>query len=265
LTILEKKQKHYKLNKIMKNEEKQIVTKQEQNNQVNFYDEKRWNGWMTMAKTFVESGALPKDDNTAKVVMKIQAGYEMGMTPVRAIKAFYFVNGVMNIFGAEVTRRLTEHGWKIDYKEEPNKCTATIKNNEDTYSDTLTFDEAVKSHWTTTPSNSLKPGWYEGANRKQKLRYGALSMLIKSHVPEVLGSAVDIVEIAEDTVPVIQGEVINENQLDGISVDKINDCNTLDELKKVCREITNEKGNDYKQEIVKLYGIRKEELTKETQ
>ena len=86
-------------------------------NQINFYDEKRWQGWTVLAETFVKSGALPAGDNTAKVMMKIQAGFEMGMTPVRAIKAFYFVNGVMNIFGAEVTRRLTEHGWKITYSE----------------------------------------------------------------------------------------------------------------------------------------------------
>ena len=240
--------------------ENQIATKQEKENQVNFYNETVWKGWLTMASTFVKSGALPTGDNTERVMMKLQAGYEMGMTPIRSIKAFYFVNGVMNIFGAEVTRRLTEHGWKIDYKEELNKCTATIKKGEETHSDTLTFDDAVKSKWTTTPSGALKAGWYEGANRKQKLRYGALSMLIKSHVPEVLGSAVDIVEIAEDTVPVIQGEVINEFQLEGIEIDNINACKTLEELKKTCRAITDEKGEKYKPEILKLYGVKKEEL-----
>lgn len=224
-----------------------------------FYNEKRWKGWMVMAETFIKSGALPATDNTATIMMKIQAGYEMGMTPLEAVKSFYFVKGVMSIFGSAVTKRLTDHGWKISYKEEPNKCTATIKKGNEEHTDTLTFDEAVKSKWTSGQSG-LKAGWYEGANRKMKLRYGVLSMLIKTHVPEVLGSAVDIKEIAEDTVPIIQGEETSEFQLDGESVNKINSCKTLDELKKTCRSITNEKGDNYRQEILKLYGARKEEI-----
>ena len=241
-------------------QENKLVTKQEQENQVNFYNEKRWNGWVVMAETFIKSGALPQTDNTSKVVMKIQAGYEMGMTPIRAIKAFYFVSGVLNIFGAEVTRRLTEHGWEIDYKEEINKCTATIKKGDKIHSDTLTFDDAVKSKWTTTPSGALKAGWYDGANRKQKLRYGALSMLIKSHVPEVLGSAVDIVEIAEDTVEVISGEIVNENVLTGIESVSILKAKTKKDLLETATKLLETKGKDYQLDINKFYKIRKGEL-----
>ena len=241
--------------------ETQIVSKEESNNQVNFYSEKRWKGWMVMADTFVKSGALPVGDNSARLMMKIQAGYEMGMTPIRAIKAFYFVNGVMNIFGVEVTRRLTEHGWNIEYKDEVNKCTATVKKGDKSHTDTLTFDDAEKSKWTKTSAGQLKAGWYEGANRKQKLRYGVLSMIIKSHLPEVLGSAVDIAEIAEDTVPVIQGETITDNMLSDEAITKINATTSLDELKTVCRAIVDEVGEEYKPEVLKLYGIKKEELS----
>lgn len=163
-----------------------------------------WKQMQAMAKTFVESGALPESDNAARVMMKFQAGREMGMTPTRSIKAFYFVNGSMNLYGAETMRRLREHGWSLSYKDEANKCTATIKNESgEEYSDSLTFEEAEKSGW-TKGSRGLKPGWYEGVNRRLKLRYGALSIVIKSYVPEVLGSASDIAEVAMDYAPVIE-------------------------------------------------------------
>lgn len=235
----------------------------EKQNQVNFYDEKRWTGWMKMADTFIKSGALPSTDNISTVMMKIQAGYEMGMTPLRAIKAFYFVKGVMNIYGAEVTRRFRDHGWKINYKDEANKCTATIEKGEEKYTDTLTFEDAEKSGWTKDSYKNLKPGWIEGANRNQKLRYGVLSKLIKSYVPEILGSAVDIVEVAEDTVPVIQSGTI-ENELDGQSIDKINSAKDLNELKNICRVILNTKGKDYQEAILKQYKIKEADFNNES-
>lgn len=157
-----------------------------------------WNQIKSMAKVFKEAKVLPANDNEFSIVMKIQAGYEMGMQPIESIKSFYFVNGTINIFGAAVTRRLREHGWEIKYEDKENSCTATVKKGNEEYSATLTFDEAVKSGWTQTKDKSLKPGWTEGVNRKLKLRYGALSILIKTQIAEVLGSATDIAEVAMD-------------------------------------------------------------------
>ncbi len=169
-----------------------------------YFDPVVWKQMKGMAESFRASGALPQEDNTARLLMKIQAGYEMGMKPIESIKSFYFVKGTINIFGAAVIRRLREHGWTIEYKDEPNKCTATITKGAEKHKDTFTFEEAEKSGW-TKGLNGLKPGWYEGANRKLKLRYGVTSLLVKTYVPEVLGSAVDIAEVAMDTVPVIEG------------------------------------------------------------
>jgi hypothetical protein len=171
----------------------------------NYFDPVVWNQMKGMAETFKASGALGKDENASTLVMKIQAGYEMGMKPIESIKSFYFVNGVLSIFGAATVRRLREHGWIIKYTEKPNSCTATISKDKERYTDTLTYEEAEQSNWTIA-YGKLKPGWYEGANRKMKLRYGVTSMLIKTYVPEVLGSAADITEVAVDTVPVINGE-----------------------------------------------------------
>lgn len=156
-----------------------------------------WEQMKGMAESFVKSGAFPQGDNAAKLLVKMQAGFEMGMKPIEAIKSFYFVNGSLNIFGAAVIKRLREHGWTISYKDEPNKCTATISKGEETFTDVFTFEEAQKSGYTGY-QNKLKQGWIEGANRNLKLRYGVISKMIKTYVPEVLGSAVDIAEIAED-------------------------------------------------------------------
>lgn len=168
-----------------------------------FFDPVVWEQMKGMAETFRASGAFPAEDNTPKLLVKLQAGREMGMTPVESIKSFYFVNGQINIFGAATMRRLREHGWSINFKDTPNACTATITKGKEKYSDTLTFEEAEKSGWTKGGAQGyLKAGWKEGANRKLKLRYGAVSLLIKTYVPEVLGSAVDIAEVAMDAMPV---------------------------------------------------------------
>lgn len=159
-----------------------------------------WKQMAVMADTFYKSGAMP-DDNSAKVMVKIQAGYEMGMKPLESVKSFYFVKGSLNIFGSAIMRRLREHGWKISYQEEPNKCVATISKETETYSEIFTFEEAEKSGWTKANGN-LKPGWFEGVNRRLKLRYGATSLLIKTYVPEVLGSATDIAEVAMESTMV---------------------------------------------------------------
>ena len=169
-----------------------------------FFDPVVWEQMKGMAETFKASGAFPAEDNAAKLLVKMQAGREMGMSPIESVKSFYFVKGTVNIFGAAAQRRLREHGWNIKYKDGLNKCTATISNNKgERYKDTLTFEEAEKSGW-TKGTYGLKPGWMEGANRKLKLRYGVISLLIKTYVPEVLGSAVDIAEVAMDAMPVYE-------------------------------------------------------------
>ena len=61
----------------------------------------------------------------------------------------------------------------------------------------------------------------------------------------------------EDYLEVVQS---SNKLLDGEVVAKINASKSLDELKKICREFTNTLGNEYKQEILDLYGIKKEEL-----
>lgn len=184
-----------------------VDTEIAKHNVTSFFNPIIWEQMKGMARTFKASGALPQSDNEATIAMKIQAGYEMGMTPIESIKSFYFVNGAINIFGAAVIRRLREHGWQIKYEDGNDSCTATVSKGDESYTDTLSFKEAEDSKWTRTSSGSLKAGWIAGANRKMKLRYGVISMIIKTYIPEVLGSAADIAEIAEDAGATISGEI----------------------------------------------------------
>lgn len=167
-----------------------------------------WAQMKGMAEVFARSGAFPPDMNSNKLMVILEAGLEMGMKPIESVKSFYFVKGTLNIFGAAITRRLREHGWRIDYVEKDNECTAVVRKNGEEYRDVLTFDDAEKSGWTKTSTGGIKPGWLPGINRKLKLRYGALSMIVKTYLPEVLGSATDIAEVAMDMAPVISGETM---------------------------------------------------------
>ena len=177
-----------------------------------------WTQIRTMAKVFHEGKALPSCiQNEAQLVMVMQAGFEMGMKPVECLKSLYIVKGTINVYGPAVMRRLREHGWLITYKEDSDKsCTATISRGDETYTETLTFAEAEKSGYTKDGQGALKIGWKEGVNRKMKLRYGVLSIIIKSYVPEVLGSAVDIAEVAEDQQD--YGNQVSEKQTAGTPV-----------------------------------------------
>lgn len=172
-----------------------------------------WTQIRTMAKVFFEGKALPSCiQNEAQLIMVMQAGFEMGMKPVECLKSLYIVKGTVNVYGAAVIRRLREHGWRVTYKDETDlSCTARVVRDREAYEETYTFAQAEKSGHTKDNNGALKVGWKEGINRKLKLRYGVLSTIIKSYIPDVLGSASDIAEVAEDaviveTTPVKGGE-----------------------------------------------------------
>jgi len=201
------------LDKLQKSEDEKKFMVKANEVETKYLNPTVWAQMKGMAEVFARSGAFPVDMNASKLVVILEAGLEMGMKPIEAVKSFYFVKGTLNIFGAAITRRLREHGWRIEYQEVENKCTAIVKKNEEVYSDTMTFEDAEKSGW-TKGSGGVKPGWFPGINRKLKLRYGALSMIIKTYLPEVLGSATDIAEVAMDMAPVISGEVMPAKTVD---------------------------------------------------
>lgn len=192
-----------------------------------------------MSETLIQSKAMPKSiQNAPQAIMIMQAGYEMGMKPLQALQGLTIINGVITTHGKETIRRLRDHGWKIKYEEKENECTATVTKERESYTDTFKFSDAEKSKRTWSyrkdqngsyvkDSNGfkkdLKPGWYEGENRTVKLRYGVISKILKTYIPEVLGSASEITEIAED-YPVDDIPTIVEKKADeGVIVSAQND------------------------------------------
>ena len=168
-----------------------------------YLDPTRWNQMKALAESLVQSKAFPKAiQNASQALVVMQAGIEMGMKPIEAINSLSIINGVIGTWGKATVNRLREHGWRIQYEmlmDRGGGCKATVTKGEESYTDTLYFEQAQKSGW-TGPDTNIKFSWAPGANRELKLRYGVLSKIIKTYIPEVLGNAVDIVEVAEDYV-----------------------------------------------------------------
>jgi hypothetical protein len=172
-----------------------------------------------MSEQFAKAQALPKHwDSAPKIMVGLQVGVEMGMKPMEALNSLYIVNGSVNVWGKAIVRRLREHGYKIEYSEETNKCTAIVTKGDETYSDTMSFEDAEKSGYTKDNYGKQKVGWIDGNNRKLKLRYGAIANLIKSYIPEVLGTANDVVlgDRVEDydfgDKQAVMGEVVEQTK-----------------------------------------------------
>lgn len=153
-----------------------------------------------LAQDFINSRAIPSVwQDASQVLVGLQTGVEMGMKPMEAMNSLYPVNGAINVWGKATTRRLKEHGWTIQYSDETQEiCTATVTKGNESYTETFTFEEAKQSGYTLDRSGRLKIGWTPGMNRRKKLRYGVLSLIISTYIPEVLGSAMGIVEVSED-------------------------------------------------------------------
>lgn len=164
-----------------------------------FLDPNLYTQLKALANDFIKSKAIPSVwQSSEQVLVGLQTGAEMGMKPMEAMNSLYPVNGAINVWGKATTRRLKEHGWTIRYsKESQETCTATVSKGDEKYTETFTFEEAEASGY-TRHNGQLKIGWRDGMNRRKKLRYGVLSLIISTYLPEVLGSAMGIVEVSDD-------------------------------------------------------------------
>lgn len=153
-----------------------------------------------LANDFIQSRAIPQCwESAAQVLVGLQTGLEMGMTPMESMNSLYVVNGAVNIWGKAVTKRLRIHGYKIKYSGETDEqVTAILTKNGERYNFTFKYADAVASGYTKDRYGKDKVGWLPGQNRLLKLRYGALSALLKTEVPEVLDAVNGIAEIEND-------------------------------------------------------------------
>ncbi|MCM1218174.1 MAG: hypothetical protein NC548_27120 [Lachnospiraceae bacterium] len=157
-----------------------------------------------LADDLIKSKALPSTiNNREQAIVMISAGREMGMSPYEAIHDLYFVNGQLNMYGKGTPAALRRAGWRVKkFEETDGSCTATVFNPKtgEEITDTFTFRDAEQSGFTTDSKGHLKFGWKLGANRKRKLRYGVLSQIIHTYIPEVLGSCAGVGDYAEEYI-----------------------------------------------------------------
>lgn len=197
-----------------------------------------------MADEYWKSGALSDAfQNVNQVIMAVNAGREMGMGFVESLNGLYFVGGKLNIYGKATPSALRRHGWRIEYSNETgDSCTATVTNERtgETITDTFTFEEAKLSGFVSDRSGKIKVGWKQGANRKRKLRYGVLSQIIHTYIPEVISGVNGIGEYSQDyiesqpkgRIQVFEEETINDAKAELASA------KNLDELRDKYAELT---------------------------
>lgn len=63
-----------------------------------------------MAEAIIQSGMAPKGDNAQAVVVKMQAGMELGMTPVQSMQSFVVVNGRLTMYGEAALGKIRASG-----------------------------------------------------------------------------------------------------------------------------------------------------------
>lgn len=218
------------------------------------FDPVAWAQFREMAMAFIKSGAMPANSNPEKLMVKMQAGHEMGMKPFEAIRSLYIVNGLIALGGRDCIRLLRNHGWNIKYQDETETdIIATVSKGFESYTDSFSYQQAVDSGWATAD----KPGWKKGANRNLKMRYAVISKIVKSYIPEVMGSAVDIMEVAEDTIPVISGKPVQE-AISAEDIELMTGAQSFAEL----AEVTKSLQGKYKTRVLEpVYNACKEELT----
>jgi hypothetical protein len=214
-----------------------------------------------MANDMARAGALPKGVNAEQALVIMQFGSELGIKPFTALQSIYIVNGRLTLWGSMVISRLTEDGWKVEYEDkvsnvdDENSCKVTVSKGNEKHEELYTFEMARKSGYTS----ASKPGWTAGTNRKLKLRYGAVSTLIKTKLPHLLNGA-EIKEVWEDVTPTI---IVNPDgsseALDQESIDKISAAKDMKELQQVCK-VLKEVSPDKANLILKQYGVKKLEL-----
>ncbi len=156
-----------------------------------------WEQMTRIGATLYNSGALTSDiKNSAMLMMKLQAGYELGMQPVQSLNSLYIVGGLVTIWGEEVLRRFIKAGYKHKYLQfDEKKCIFQITCPDGTvYVEEATYEEAEKSGWTKDRSGKLK---FNYKCPTDKIRYNAIRRMAKFNCSEVLGN-LEVKEYAED-------------------------------------------------------------------
>lgn len=187
---------------VLSNDDKRRLTMVIRTDKTDVMDPVAYEQMKMISRDMIASKSLPGTfTNVAQVQMALMAGHEMGMTTMESLDDLYFVGGKLQIYGKATPAALRRAGWRIKkFEETADSCTATVFNpkTREEITDTFTFNDAELSGFVKDKYGNIKVGWREGANRRRKLRYGVLSQIIHTYIPEVLGSVTGIGDYSED-------------------------------------------------------------------
>lgn len=179
-----------------------------------YFDSQNLNQMFELAEKFHKANCFGGNiKNAEQALVMMQAGFEMGIPPVEALNSLYIVNGKITIYGAAMSKRLKLKGWKIKYEDgglgKSAFCRVVIEKDGEVHEYTATAAELEK-----LGSKAF------GFAPKEKLRWHALSRLIRFEVPEVLDAGISYLQEEMIDLPQIRKtkqkiEIANDNIEEG--------------------------------------------------
>lgn len=166
-----------------------------------------------LSRDMYASGQVPKTyESEGQVFAAMQMGVEMGLSPRQAVLQGYFIGGRYEIWGSAVGAILRKKGWRWQFsgEEDGDKVEVTLKHYQpgatepdEEIQDSYSYEEAEMSGFTTQVSKYSqveedKLGWKPGINRKRKLRYGVLDLVLNTYLPDIAGPMTGLKEYSED-------------------------------------------------------------------
>lgn len=205
------------------------------------------------AEKFFKAGCFGSDcKNPEQVFVKIQAGAEMGMEPMESMGSLYIINGKITMWGMALAKRLRDHGWIISYPVSTAKeATVEITKGAQKHSYTATYEEVAK-----LGGHALAKAPVD------KLKWHALSRLVRFYVPEVLGAInytkEEMDDVAEVSVVQVVGPIIDDLLLE------IDAVQSEEDYKACVDKLSGRKNTFTEQELAKIYNAvksKKNEIT----
>ena len=203
-----------------------------------YYNPVVWHGMIKLAKVLMDAGACPVGLKTeAQVMVALQAGREVGLSPINALNSFYIVKGKVSIYGDSAIAVVLRDGHQIDWgKCDANSATVKITRGDNAKSMETTFtyadaenkgitkyaDGRKNEFWLKYPENMLKFKAFgsiarfivadslRGMSIKEELEGSSIDGEIVEEVktPRVTEPAKDVK--AEEVTPIKTDEEIDE-------------------------------------------------------
>ena len=206
---------------------------------------------------------------TSDVFVAVQTAYRMNQDPMMVMQGTYIIKGKLSMYTSFAISLANSSGvlqggirYKIEGSGDDLKVTAfsNLKANDAEISYTISMKEAKAEGWTSNAKYKSLP--------ELMLRYRAATLLIRTHIPEVLNGMHTVEELKdveldknptrlkdvfnkdksagnldsyldEEEVKVEVIEAKEDNSISGSFTEKLNDLDNLIELHKVPKQIIN--------------------------